>query len=298
MRIIWWGLKESYFSVLWNINLCFSIKQVNVYWSINCHAICCWIENVANHLSVREWMIRNRFWNSARHLVCNRYQEFSSWKCVELWINVPFNLRLVPYLESLSGLDDFLQVLIHFRIGIEVFPQNFSVLRIISSSKVLFGSVINDGDTDWSEGHDVTGFVVFDFVSPISTPTQGTSIVVIIDEVGHVIEAFKVDILGPLIVIISDVVHVFVVEDGVSDPKEEWVIENTADWSDVRSKVPHWAIEDFSDGINSWSLGELGPEPFWHFGDGIDSQTINVVFLNQVSDPTQQSGSDVIVFLF
>lgn len=75
----------------------------------------------------------------------------------------------------------------------------------------------------------MTGFVVFDFVSPISTPTQGTSIVVIIDEVGHVIEAFKVDVLGPLIVIISDVVHVFVVEDGVSDPKEEWVIENTAD---------------------------------------------------------------------
>lgn len=41
----------------------------------------------------------------------------------------------------------------------------------------------------------------------------------------------------------------------------------------------------------------MGPEPFWHFGNSVDSQTVNVVFLNQISDPAQQSGSDVIVLL-
>jgi hypothetical protein len=74
----------------------------------------------------------------------------------------------------------------------------------------------------------MASFVMLDFVSPISTPAQGTSVVMIIDEVGHVIQAFKVNVFCPLIVIISDVVHVFVVEDRVSDPEKEWVIEDTA----------------------------------------------------------------------
>jgi hypothetical protein len=75
----------------------------------------------------------------------------------------------------------------------------------------------------------MTGLVVLNFITPVSTPAQGTSVIVVINKVGHVIQGFKVDVFGPLVVIVSDVGHVLVVEDSVSDPEEEWVVEDAAD---------------------------------------------------------------------
>lgn len=119
----------------------------------------------------------------------------------------------------------------------------------------------------------------------------------IVHEIGHIVQWFWINIFSPFIVVVSDIGHVLIVEDSVSDPEKERVVKCTTDWSDVTANVPHGAVENLTDSVNSWSLSELTPEPFGHLWNCIDSQAVDLVFLDQVMDPAQKSGSNVVVFL-
>ena len=108
-------------------------------------------------------MISYSLLDSAIDLVSYGYQEFSSWKSVKFIVNVSLNLRLIPNLELLSCIVDLSQKSVHIGASIKVSPQNFSVLRIIASSKVLFSSIVNNGNTNWGHTHSTTSSILLCF---------------------------------------------------------------------------------------------------------------------------------------
>ena len=63
-------------------------------------------------------------------------------------------------------------------------------------------------------------------VVPIATPTEGSSIIVVVTEICQIVEFIGVNVLAPLVVVISHIVHVFLVEERVPDPEEERVVEH------------------------------------------------------------------------
>ena len=134
---------------------------------------------------------------------------------------------------------------------VHVVPQNLSVLGIIATRIVLFGSVVDDGDADGGHGHGVAGSVMFFLGLPIASPAQSSSIVMVVTEIAHIVESINIDIFAPFIVVIPKIVHIFLIEECISDPEEEGVVENGVKGAQIASKVPHIAIEDFTYSVDT-----------------------------------------------
>ena len=93
-------------------------------------------------------MIADESLDSSSDLICETDQELTSRVSIELIVDVSLNLSLTPDLKLLSCGIYFSDELVHVGIAIEVSPKNLPVLRIISSSKVLLSSVVNDWNTN------------------------------------------------------------------------------------------------------------------------------------------------------
>lgn len=136
------------------------------------------------------------------------------------------------------------------------------------------------------------------FVIPIASPAESSSIIMIITEVGHIVESVWINIFAPLVIVVSKIVHILLVEQSVSNPKEERIVKASVQRTQVTSNVPHVAIEDLTNSVNSWGLRELTPEPFGYFWDSIDSETINMILADKISNPIQKCGPHIVIFLF
>ena len=88
----------------------------------------------------------------------------------------------------------------------------------------MFSSVVDDRDTDRGHGHGVAGPVVFLLIIPIAAPAERPGVIVIVAEIGHIVESVHIDVLGPLAVVISYVGHVLLVEESVPDPEEVRIV--------------------------------------------------------------------------
>ena len=139
--------------------------------------------------------------------------------------------------------------------------------------------------------------MVFLLVVPVAAPTQRPGIIVVVTEIGQVVQSVGVGVFGPLAVVISEVVHVLLVEEGVSHPEEERVVQHRVQGPQVASHVPHAPVEDLPHRVHPRGLGKLAPEPLRHFGNGVDSYPIDVVLADEISDPAEQGGADVVVLL-
>ena len=243
-------------------------------------------------------MVGNVLLRTSRNFVSESHKHLASWVSKEFTVYVSLNLRLIPNLEFLSCSVDFTNETVHIWVSIQVSPKNFSVSRIISSSKILFGSIINDRNTNWGHSHSMASSMVFLLVFPVSCPTQSSSIIVVITEIGQVVKFVEINVLTPLGIVISKVVHVLLVEESISYPKEERIVENTIHTSHITTCIAHRSIENFTDWVDSWGLRELTPKPFGHFWNSINSNTINFVFIYQVSNPVEKCGSNIVIFLF
>jgi len=143
----------------------------------------------------------------------------------------------------------------------------------------------------------MTSPVMFLLALPVASPTQSSSVVVVVAEVGHVVESIRVNIFGPLVVVVPYVVHVLLVEKDVSDREEESIVEDSIKGAQISTEVPHIAIKYFSNCVDSRSLRKLTPKPFWYLWDCIYPQAINVVFFNHVLNPAQKGGSHIVILL-
>lgn len=67
--------------------------------------------------------------------------------------------------------------------------------------------------------------MVFFLRFPISGPAESSGVVVVVTEVGHVVKFVRIKIFAPLVVVVSQIVHIFLVEESISDPEEERIVE-------------------------------------------------------------------------
>jgi len=65
---------------------------------------------------------------------------------------------------------------------------------------------------------------MFFLALPISAPAQGSSVVVVVAEISHIVQSVHVYIFWPLVVVISQIVHIFLIEKSVSDPEEKCIV--------------------------------------------------------------------------
>lgn len=86
---------------------------------------------------------------------------------------------------------------------------------------------------------------------PVTTPAESSGVIMVVAEVSHIVKSIGVNIFGPFGVIVPEVVHIFLVEESVSDPEEEGIVEYGIKGLKVSSKVPHISIEDFPNSIDS-----------------------------------------------
>jgi hypothetical protein len=78
--------------------------------------------------------------------------EFSTSEDVKLIINPLLSERLINNALGGSSFVKSLNVLIDVMSTVEVSPDDFSVVRVISPTKALLASVVEEGDTSCSQG--------------------------------------------------------------------------------------------------------------------------------------------------
>jgi hypothetical protein len=108
-------------------------------------------------------------------------------------------------------------------------------------------------------------------------------------DVGEVASLFVVSVL--------DTVHGLLGAEDVSDGVVHWVVEKSGNRSLVSTDIGWVTVENFSHLEDSGSLAILGPEVFWYLWDGIDSDSIESVVIDEVLDPVLELSSDPVVFL-
>jgi len=84
------------------------------------------------------------------------------------------------------------------------------------------------------------------FIVPVACPTQSSSIVMVITEVAQIVQLVEIQIFAPFGVVVYQTVHIFLVEEYVSDPEEERVVENSVHGTNVPCYVVHIPVKDFS----------------------------------------------------
>ena len=120
----------------------------------------------------------------------------------------------------------------------------------------------------------------------------------IVHEIAEIVQFISIDSSSPLIIMTPQISHILVVKNSVPYPKEERIVQHSIQRAQISRKVAHISIKDLPDSIDPSSILELFPEPFWHFGYSVDSDPVDLVFLDQVADPLQQLCADPIVLLF
>jgi hypothetical protein len=138
---------------------------------------------------------------------------------IKVVVSIGFSVGMVPNLGVFPCLVDLGNLLVERRLGIEVVPEYFSVLRVITTSVVLLRSVVNEWDS--SAGHrenDRTGEA-----NMVTVAVQEASVVVIVYENSKSINVFEFSIL--LVVSVSDALHTLVVPENVLDSVVHGVVE-------------------------------------------------------------------------
>jgi len=114
-------------------------------------------------------------------------EEITSVVCIDVVGNPFFILTVVPDLVSLSGSVNLLGHLINIRVGIHILPKRFSVVWIVTTSVVLFRTIVVEWNTSSSQSEGKSRFETMVIVELVLE----SSIVVIINEKTKSINIFE-----------------------------------------------------------------------------------------------------------
>jgi len=150
-------------------------------------AISGWIEDVAHSgsfagKSLSRWL--------ELLIVCRVGQsneEVTSVVSVDIVGNPFLILTVVPDLVSLSGSVNLLSHLINIRVGVHVLPERFSIVWIVTTSVVLFRTIVIEWDTSSSQSESKSRFETMVVVELILE----SSIVVVINEKTKSVNIFE-----------------------------------------------------------------------------------------------------------
>lgn len=122
-----------------------------------------------------------------------------------------------------------------------------------------------------------------------------TRIVVVIDEGS---EDGDINISGsPVVVIVSNSPHVLLVNEKISHGEVPGIVQNGTNRGDVASNEAHVTIEDFTSREDTSTGNVLAPEIGVNFRDSVNSETIEVVGLDEILNPVNEVVADVRVIL-
>ena len=110
-----------------------------------------------------------------------------------------------------------------------------------------------------------------------------TRIIVVIDKDTEGIDIFEV--LGLLVVSVTDVVHGFRAAKDVTDGVIHWIVEKCCQMVLIRSYVCRVSIEAFSHLEHTCRFTILRPKISWDLRDSVNSYTIEAILLNDALDP-------------
>lgn len=193
---------------------------------------------------------------------------------------VSVNPFFVPDFLLLSlfihALDDQVEV----AIGVHVVPEGLTVLRVRTPIVVLLGTVVNEWDTSGGEREDGRGGELLVLALMV---VQETSVVVVVNEDSESVNVVEVIFFS--VVARLNLAHVLSTSEHVANRVVHGVVEQTSKIVLVRSHVSGVSIEALSHLEDTGGFSILAPEIALDLGNGIDTDTVEVVLLNDALNP-------------
>jgi len=268
----------------------FSVQESDFELASKDNDAICSIEDIAKDSAVRVRMISDS--SDLSSLSIGESKEvIASSESIEVVIRISLDLVILGIVGLLSEFVDRGQIFVHFIGGIHIGPEGFSALGIRTAAIILFTTVVNDGNTNRSQRESSSSLEN----SVITIEVEESSVIMVINKVAQE-SLIRPSGSGTSIVGLQ-VIHGIVLLEDPTKSVEEGIVQNTANWSLISSSIRHIRIKDFTDSVDSRSLGEFSPEVLGNIRNGIDSKTINVISVDHVSNPGKESASNEIVVL-
>jgi hypothetical protein len=275
---------------LGHVDLRLTVVELNLHATIDLLAIVR-VEDVANGLALGEGVVVDEevlrvVW------VGQANKELTARKSVEVLGSVSFDPLLVPDLRVLALSVDLGDDLVETAVGVHVLPERLAVLGVVATTVVLLSTVVDEWDTTTGQGeHDS----VVELSVGATMVVKETGVIVIVNEKTEGIDIGEVGFLS--IVSLLDLSHVLTATKDVVDGVVHRVVEEPSDGTLVGSDVSGVTVEALSHLEDAGGLTKLRPEVLGNLGDGVNSQTIEAVGLNQIVNPVLEFTSDVGVWL-
>lgn len=122
-----------------------------------------------------------------------------------------------------------------------------------------------------------------------------SSVIVVINEDTKSIDIFEFTVL--LIKSVFEVLHALSRSKNILDGEVHWIVEKTGEIVRVWTNVIWISVKAFTHLENTSSLAVLAPETFFNFWDCVDSDTIELIGIDQVLDPIFKILSNITVTL-
>jgi len=215
----------------------------------------------------------------------------ASGESIEVIVGISLDLFILSEVGLLSEIVDSGQILVHFTLGVHVGPEGFSAVRIRTTAIVLFTSIINDRDTNRGQSESSSSLES----NMITIVVKESGIIMVINEVTQ--KGFIRPGGGGARVVALQVVHGVVLLEDPTKSVEEGVVQDTADGSLVASSIRHVGVKDFTDSVDTRGLGEFSPEVLGNIRNSINSEAINVIGIDDVSNPGKKGASHEVIVL-
>ena len=105
------------------------------------------------------------------------------------------------------------------------------------------------------------------------------------------------EVLGLLVIAVTDVVHGFGATEDVADGVVHWVVEEGSQILLVGSYVGWVSVKALSHLEHSRSFTVLRPKVCWDLWDGINSNTVEVILIDDTLDPVFEITTNIVIAL-
>jgi len=274
-----------------NVDLRLTVKKVYIDTTIDLLAVSSGIEDVTDSFSLGEGVVSNLALLSVAR-VGKGNEELATRERVEAFVNITLHLLLVPNLTLFSLSIDLGNHLIEIGVCVHGLPERFTVFGITASGVVLLGTIVGERNTTRGQSEGL-GLLKSGLVATVVA--KEARVVVVVNEDTKSINIVEVALF--LVVSTLDVVHIFAASEYVTDGVVHRVVEKSSEgvliWSDVgRVSVEALAHLEYASGLTVF-----GPEVGGDLGDGVDTNTIETVGLNNTLDPVLEVLANVAIAL-
>jgi hypothetical protein len=118
---------------------------------------------------------------------------------------------------------------------------------------------------------------------------------VVVDKHSKGIDITEVTLFN--IVSVADIIHGFSTSKDISNGVVHWVVEQSCEVILIGTHVGRVSVEALSHLEDAGGLTILLPEVAWHLWDGVNSDSIEAVLLDDTTNPALEVGADEIVVL-